>query len=196
VHRRPFTIGALAVALAILVSPASARGEKRAVDVKHSVLRIQVFKSGFFSAFGHNHEIEAPISQGVVETSESAGVEVRVEARQLRVLDPDLPADKRAQVQKTMEGPEVLDNGRFPEIRFRSSLVEKKGRDGWTVNGDLTLHGQTHPVAVEVTLQDGHYRGSAKLKQRDFGITPVSVAGGTVKVKDEVKITFDLVLTR
>jgi hypothetical protein len=189
-------MGALAVALVILVSPAVARGEKRAVDVAHSVLKIRVFKSGFFSAFGHDHEIVAPISQGVVETSESAGVEVRVDARQLRVLDPDLPADKRNQVQKTMEGPEVLDNGRFPEIRFRSSSVEKKGRDGWTVNGDLTLHGQTHPVAVEVTLQDGHYRGSAKLKQRDFGITPVSVAGGTVKVKDEVKITFDLVLAR
>jgi polyisoprenoid-binding protein YceI len=189
-------MGALAVALVILVSPAVARGEKRAVDVAHSVLKIRVFKSGFFSAFGHDHEIVAPISQGAVETSESAGVEVRVDARQLRVLDPDLPADKRDQVQKTMEGPEVLDNGRFPEIRFRSSLVEKKGRDGWTVNGDLTLHGQTHPVAVEVTLQDGHYRGAAKLKQRDFGITPVSVAGGTVKVKDEVKITFDLVLAR
>jgi len=191
-----FPTGALAVALAIPISPALARGEKRAVDVAHSVLKIQVFKSGLFSAFGHDHEIVAPISEGVVETSENASVEVRVDARQLRVLDPDLPADKRAQVQKTMEGPEVLDNARFPEIRFRSSSVGKKGRDGWTVNGDLTLHGQTHPIAVEVNLQDGHYRGSAKLKQRNFGMKPVSVAGGTVKVKDEVKITFDLVLTR
>src|SRR5690348_6338818 len=78
VHRKPLTLGALAVALAILVSPAVARSEKRAVDVAHSVLKIQVFKSGFFSAFGHDHEIVAPISQGVVETSESAGVEVRV----------------------------------------------------------------------------------------------------------------------
>ncbi|HJY85820.1 MAG TPA: YceI family protein [Candidatus Acidoferrales bacterium] len=195
-HRRVFTTGALAVALAIPISPALARGEKHAVDVAHSVLKIKVFKSGLFSAFGHDHEIVAPISEGFVETSENASVEVRVDARQLRVLDPDLPADKRAQVQKTMEGPEVLDSARFPEIRFRSSSVGKKGRDGWTVNGDLTLHGQTHPIAVEVNLQDGHYRGSAKLKQRDFGMKPVSVAGGTVKVKDEVKITFDLVLTR
>jgi polyisoprenoid-binding protein YceI len=187
---------AVAVALVILVLPAAARGEKRAVDVAHSVLKIRVFKSGFLSAFGHDHEIEAPISQGVVETSESAGIEVRVDARQLRVLDPDLAAEKRVQVQKTMEGPEVLDSGRFPEIRFQSSAVEKRGHDGWTVNGNLTLHGQTHPVALEVTFQDGHYRGSAKLRQRDFGITPVSVAGGTVKVKDEVRVTFDIVLTK
>jgi hypothetical protein len=31
------------------------------------------------------------------------------------------------------------------------------------------------------------------LKQRDFGITPVSIGGGTIKVKDEVRIEFDVV---
>jgi hypothetical protein len=56
------------------------------------------------------------------------------------------------------------------------------------------LHGKTSPVAVEVTLKDGHYKGSARLKQREFGITPISLAGGTVKVKDEVAVEFDIVL--
>jgi len=55
------------------------------------------------------------------------------------------------------------------------------------------MHDKEQPVAVEVSLQDGHYRGSASLKQTAFGITPVSIAGGTVKVKDEVKIEFDIV---
>jgi hypothetical protein len=49
---------------------------------------------------------------------------------------------------------------------------------------------------VNVALADGHYRGSAALQQREFGITPVRFAGGTVKVKDEVKIEFDIVLPK
>jgi hypothetical protein len=44
-----------------------------------------------------------------------------------------------------------------------------------------------------VERKDGHYLGSTTFKQREFGITPVRVAGGTVKVKDEVKIEFDVV---
>ena len=62
------------------------------------------------------------------------------------------------------------------------------------MRGNLTLHGQTRPVMVDVALRDGRHEGSARLKQRDFGITPVSIAGGTVKVKDEVKVEFGIAL--
>ena len=185
----------LAVGLASVVGVA-AQSEARAIDVRRSVLRIRVFKSGLFSAFAHNHEIEAPIAQGRVELSESPSVTLLVDARKLRVLDPGLSADKRVEVQKTMDGPQVLDSSRFPEISFRSTAIEKMGADHWTVRGNLTLHGQTRPVAVQVALRDGDYRGSATLKQRDFGIAPVSIAGGTVKVKDEVKIEFDIILAK
>jgi YceI-like domain len=60
----------------------------------------------------------------------------------------------------------------------------------------LDLHGQTHPVAVDVTLKDDVYRGTAVVKQTEFGIKPVSIAGGSVNVKDEVKIEFEIVLSR
>lgn len=188
------SIAILAVVLGGWMWPATARSESRAVDVSRSVLKIRVFKSGFFSAFAHNHEIEAPIDQGAVETAGTPAVELRVDARKLRVLDPELSADKRAEVQKTMDGPQVLDSSRFPEISFHSTSVEKIGTDHWTVRGNLTLHGQIGPVVVTVIEKDGHYQGSATLKQRDFGIAPVSIAGGTVKVKDEVKVEFDIVL--
>jgi hypothetical protein len=36
------------------------------------------------------------------------------------------------------------------------------------------------------------YVGETKLKQTEFGITPVTVAGGTIKVKDEVKVEFSI----
>jgi hypothetical protein len=40
---------------------------------------------------------------------------------------------------------------------------------------------------------NGHYHGTAQLKQKDFGITPISLGGGTVKVKNELRVEFDVV---
>lgn len=184
------------VLLAGLLWPGATRGEEHPIDVSNSVLTVRVFKSGLFSLFAHNHEIEAPLAEGKVELADPTAVQLRVDARRLRVVDPGVAEDERAEIQQTMEGPKVLDSSRFPEIVFQSTTVEEKGVDRWLVRGNLTLHGQTRPVAVEVRLEGGHYRGTARIKQREFGITPVSIAGGTVKVKDEVKIEFTVALAQ
>lgn len=187
---------ALAIVLGACIWPATLLGKNRAIKVDHSVLKIRVFKTGLFSAFAHNHEIQAPITEGALDLSRGPSVALHVDARKLRVLDPGASPRTVAQIQSTMDGPIVLDSGRFPEISFQSTAVESVAAAHWTVRGKLTLHGQTRPVVVDVALRDGHYRGSATLKQRDFGIAPVSIAGGTVKVKDEVRIEFDIVLAQ
>ena len=169
-------------------------GQDRSIDTSHSSLKVRVFKSGLFSALAHDHEIEAPIASGSVRMGDNPSVTLAVHTRELRVLDPDASANTRADVQKTMEGPDVLDVDRFPEISFQSTEIQKKGEQHWTVRGNLTLHGRTSPVDVDVVLRDGHFEGSAQLKQHDFGMTPISIAGGTVKVKDEVRIEFTIVL--
>jgi hypothetical protein len=61
------------------------------------------------------------------------------------------------------------------------------------VHRDLNLHGRNHRVVVVVSLAGGHYRGSASVMQSNFGISPIRIAGGTVKVQGEVKIEFDIV---
>ncbi len=175
--------------------------QSKAIDVNKSSLKIRVFKSGAFAAFAHDHEIQAPIEEGKIEdgkadSSAHASVQLRVDSRKMRVLDPEVSADKRGEIQHTMQGPTVLDVEKFPEISYASTTVTSRGDGRWEVHGDLTLHGQKQPVAVEVSLQDGHYRGSASLKQSSFGITPIRIAGGTVKVKDEVKIEFDVVAAK
>jgi polyisoprenoid-binding protein YceI len=174
----------------------AASSNGRAIDGAHSSLKVRVSKSGFFSAFAHNHEIEVPIESGEVTEAGNPSVELRVDARKMRVLDPEASADTRARIQKTMLGPQVLDAEGFPEIRFQSTEIEAKGPDHWVVHGTLDLHGQSHPVTVDVTLKDGLYRGSAILKQSGFGMKPVSVAGGTVKVKDELKVEFEIALVK
>jgi polyisoprenoid-binding protein YceI len=163
------------------------------VDVEHSTLTIQVFKKGLFSGFAHDHQIAAPLSSGTVDPA-TPSVEVHFDARRLKVLDPDASAGDRAKIQETMLSDKVLDAGHFTEIVFVSSSVKPTGENAYTIEGDLTLHGATHPLTLTVSLLNGHYKGSVKLQQSDFGITPISLFGGSVKVKDVVEISFDIVL--
>lgn len=79
-----------------------------------------------------------------------------------------------------------------PQIKFEPTSVEQAGPARFLVRGQLSLHGHTRPVAVDVRTENGRYVGSSTFKQREFGITPVSVAGGTVTVKDELKIDLDV----
>lgn len=184
---------ALVVGAAVsLLSTAWTQDTSKTIDTEKSALTIRVGKTGFFSAFGHEHEISAPIEEGSFSVNPPA-MEVTVDARKLRVMDKDISDKDRAEIQETMLGAKVLDSERFPRITFRSSQIDaiKDGR--WMVHGELMLHSQTKPVVVRVDREGDHYRGSAELKQTDFGITPVTVAGGTVKVKDQVRVEFDVV---
>lgn len=186
---RTLAMWAASVVLPAALWAAAAASE---IDTQKSVMTVRVFKSGVFSAFGHEHEISAPISDGKFSETDRS-VDLTVDSRQMRVMDTDVSAKDRAEIQGNMLGPKVLDTSRFPEIRFRSTAVEPAGDGRWAVSGDLTLHGQTRPVKLEVRVQDGHYQGSAQLKQRDFGIEPISIGGGAVKVKDELRVQFDIV---
>ena len=178
----------------ILISIAlacAARAQPQPVDPTKSTVTVHVFKAGVFSAFGHDHMIGAPVSAGTVDPS-ARRVEIRFHAADLRVRDIKGSENDRAEIQKTMLGPDVLDVGQFTEIAFRSNSVESAGPGSWTVHGTLALHGQTKPVTVSVNEKDGHYVGRALLKQTDFGIQPVRIAGGAVRVKDNVQIDFDI----
>jgi polyisoprenoid-binding protein YceI len=165
--------------------------QTRPIDQQNSKLIVHVSKAGLFSAFADNHEIEAPISEGFIDEA-AHRVRVVIESQRMKVLDPQLSADKRKEVQERMLGPEVLDVARFPQITFESAGVEQAGPDRMLVHGQLSLHGETHLVVVKVRTENERYLGTATFKQRDFGITPVSIAGGTVKVKNELRIEFDI----
>jgi len=187
---------ALAIALSLWAGAITLHAQTQAIDAAKSTLTIRVFKSGLFSAFAHDHEIEAPIEKGLIDSSANPAVQLQIDARKLRVLDPESSADARAEIERTMEGSTVLDTGHFPDISYQSTSVTKTSDAHWQVRGNLALHGTTHPIAVEVTLRDGHYVGSASLKQSDFAINPIRIAGGTVKIKDEIKIEFDIIPTQ
>jgi polyisoprenoid-binding protein YceI len=181
------------LAAASLVCVLGMSAQQHNVDTQKSTLTIHVGKTGAFSALGHEHEVRAPIHSGTADTGSHPAVEIHVNARELRVIGKDDSQKDRAEVQKTMLGPEVLDSEHHQEIVFKSTGAESAGQGKWTLRGNLTLRGQTRPVTVQVTLKDGRYTGEATLKQTDFGIKPPGKAG--VRAKDEVKIEFDVRLS-
>jgi polyisoprenoid-binding protein YceI len=187
---------AVHLAAALLTAATAARAEPRPIDTERSTLTVLVYKSGLFSAFADDHMIRAPIASGSISDEAPLAVSIEVKSASLKVLDPKLAEDKRAEVQTRMLGPEVLDTDRHPDITFKSTEIAPAGESRWTVTGELAIHGKSRPAKFSVERRDGRYRGTVTLKQRDFGIEPISIAGGTVKVKDEVKVEFDIVAQR
>jgi len=178
----------------VLSLPTAPAAETHQIDKERSTLTVHVYKSGLFSALADNHIIQAPIASGSLSDQEPLAVELVVRTSEMKVLDPDMAAAKRAEVQAGMVSEKVLDIAKYPEVTFSSTMVKAAGADKWTVVGRLTIRGETRMITVPVVRQGGTYSGSVEIKQRDFGIEPISVAGGTVKVKDQLKIEFDIVV--
>jgi len=165
--------------------------QARPLDTARSSMTIRVGRTGVVSFAGDNHLVRAPLASGSVNEA-GKHIEFKVQSKSLRVEDPGTAADKKAQIQERMLGPDVLDSEHFPVIQFRSTSVSGAPAD-LRVAGDLTLRGQTRPVEAKIQeIAKGHWRGAASLKQSAFGIKPISIAGGTVKVKDEMKLEFEI----
>ena len=162
------------------------------IDRASSKITIHVEKSGLFSAFAHNHIISAPLASGHLDASLRT-VELKFHSREMRVLDPDVGDSDRAEIERTMKSDKVLDVDRFPEISFASTSIEKTDGDRYLVHGKLTLHGITGQIDLPVSFVNGRYTGKVTLKQTDYGITPIKIAGGSVKVKDPIEIVFEIV---
>jgi len=200
-------IALVMVSLALLALSAQAQGKSRTYTIVAGESSFWVFvaKAGLFSALAHDHEIGVKSFTGKVvvpEAGASGGsLELDVNAQSLVVLDKKPSEEDKKKIFDSMHG-EVLESAKYSKITFKSvsvGEVKAAGADSYsfTLNGDLTLHGVTKRIAVvvtaKITAQQLRASGKYTLKQTDFGIKPYSAAGGTVKVKNEVVINFDIV---
>ena len=201
---RRHIVCSLALALAAFATAAQEKGAY-SIDKAKSKLQIDVYKEGAFKMFGHDHLIVAKEISGQVQfdpqNMEDCTVHLKVPANSLTAVDPGESEKDRRDVQATMTGEKVLDAAKFPEIVFTSTRVSavKKTADGWelTLAGKLNLHGVEKPVSfplrVHVAAGELRAQGEVSVLQTDHGITPIKVGGGSVKVKDKLKITFNIV---
>lgn len=173
------------------------------VDPKGSTFVVRAFATGLLSSFGHNPTIAIPDFQGEAQFASSAldqaSVRLVIQAASL-VVTGDISAKDRQEIERRMHD-EVLETGGFEEIVYecdRVSPIQKitEGQYAVTLNGELSLHGVTlaFPVSARVTVKGDTLRavGDFSIRQSDYDIRPVSAAGGTVKLKDELKLSFDI----
>jgi polyisoprenoid-binding protein YceI len=173
------------------------------IEAKGSTFTVRAFATGMLSAFGHNPTIAIPDLQGEIQfasdTLDDASLRIVIQAASL-VVTGDISAKDRQEIERRMHD-EVLETDGFPEIIYecpRPSSIQKMGEGLYVVelNGDLALHGVTRsqPVSARVTVKGDVVRsaGEFSLRQSDYEIKPVSAAGGTVKLKDEIKLSFDI----
>jgi hypothetical protein len=106
VHSMRLRLALGMLAIVVCLGPHNLYAQTQAINVSESSLKIRVFKSGAFSAFAHDHEIQAPIGEGKIDSSASPSVQLRVDSRKMRVLDPEISVEKRDEIQHTMIEPE------------------------------------------------------------------------------------------
>jgi polyisoprenoid-binding protein YceI len=185
------------------LSVSDAVATRYVIDQRVSRFTVKVFASGLLSALGHNPTVAVRDLAGEIrfspDTPDVASVTITVKASSLAVQD-DVKESDRHEIERVMFQ-DVLEASRYPEIVFQSSRVTLEtitaGRYRAKVEGNLALHGLTRPqtITTQVFLSGNTLRAQAEfpLRQTEFGIAPVSVAGGTLKVKDELKCAFDIV---
>lgn len=168
-----------------------------------SRFKVQATASGLLSAFAHNPVILIPAFSGEVRfdpaSLESAYLRMVIDAGALDVSD-DMNDKDREEIRRLMYE-EVLDSGSYPELIYECSSVTGssvgQGRFWLTLNGELTLHGVTRPQPVGATLAVDHKTlrasGDFSLRQSDYQIKLVSSIGGALKVKDELRCSFNIV---
>jgi polyisoprenoid-binding protein YceI len=174
------------------------------IDTGRSTFTVQAFSTGVLSAFGHSPKIAVREIQGIVQFTLANGsiedphVHVEIRAGSLEVTD-DISDKDRREIHRQMYD-EVLEVERYADIVYDCSRVTLDGggdRFSCLLTGDLTLHGETHPQAVParvvITGDVLKASGDFSVSQREYGIAPVSVAGGVIKLKDEIKCTFNIV---
>jgi polyisoprenoid-binding protein YceI len=190
-----------------MVSTASAgAGERYVIDTRASQFTVQAFASGLIAAVAHSPKIAMRDWAGEVQVATNAvgnsSLRVRVKSASLEVLD-ELKESDRHEIHRVMKI-EVLETDRYPEIVYESSEVklEKLKEDLYRacVNGKLSLHGVTndHEFFSQVALGVDTARayGNFSLRQSDYSIRIASIAGGTLKLQDELKFSFYVVARR
>jgi polyisoprenoid-binding protein YceI len=172
------------------------------IDASQSNFMVHAFVGGLLSGFGHNHNIAIKDISGETQFTDAtvapASLHLRIRADSLTVTDKVSDSDRQT-IEKTMRE-QVLETGKYPEITFNSTKIEAtKNSDTQyqaRIWGDLTLHGVTHNVLINAQLTFDYKtlraRGEFSLKMTDYSIKPPSVAGGTIKVKDTLKFTFNI----
>ncbi len=164
-------------------------------------LHVRTAREGVASRVGHDLLIAFQRWSGTITSSgpdpAGAQIDVEIELDSFEILDGTggvvaLTAEDRKNITATAR--RLLEIDQHGRASFASSRI-RASDDGGTIEGTLTLHGQSAPVTLEVTeTGPSAWRGTTTLLQSAFGIKPYRAFFGALRLTDAVAIeaTVDL----
>lgn len=168
----------------------------RTFGPQNAELLVHTRRAGAAAKAGHDLVIEVTSWSGSLEVGDGGSpraIILSAEGASLRVREGTggiqaLGDDDKASIRQSIDE-EVL---RGSGIEFRSTTVHSDpGGEHLHGRGELEMVGGTGQVGFELTISpDGKLTGAATVKQSDWGIEPYTILFGTLKVADEVGVTF------
>jgi polyisoprenoid-binding protein YceI len=192
-HRSAHFVLALALAAAVAVAPAAA--EVWEIDPAHSAAQFSVTHLMISTVRGEFGKMS-----GTIEYDGKDVASIKADAT-IDATTINTHAEKR---DGHLKSPDFFDVAKYPTLTFKSKKVVPGNGGAFQLVGDLTIHGVTKEVTLDVTgpskvikAQRGESRVAAsattKINRQDFGVKwNASLDGGGVVVSDTVAITIDI----
>lgn len=159
-------------------------------DDPHSQLGFTVTHMGIADVSGTFNDFDVMVKSSRPDfsdasfelTAKTASIDTRVEARNNHLKSADF-----------------FDVEKYPELNFKSTSIKKAGKNKYKLTGDLTLHGVTKPVTMDLLYrgttenpmskkQTAGFQITGTIKRSDFNVGPGFPAP---MISDEVKIKAD-----
>lgn len=174
-----------------------------AIGPSNGQLTVSTYVGGMGAKMGHDLVLEAKRWSGTVNLDQgnpaASSVQVTIDASSLEVVKATgglKPLSDKDHGDIAQNQEKTLQYRKFPEITFQSSSVSGSP-PRITVQGNLSIMGNSRPVTLEVSVEDGSststLTGKTRLQQTAFGVKPYSKMGA-LKVKDEVDLQVVLTL--
>ena len=196
-RRVPHTFALAAMAALAIAAPAAAQPATWDIDSAHSAAQFAIKHMMVSTVRGDLGKISGKATYDGKDYS-TVQVDASIDTTGINTREP-----KR---DEHLKSPDFFDVSKHPTITFKSKRAEAAGAKKFRLIGDLTMHGVTKEVTLDVEASDSvtmqgkmrvGARATTKLNRKDYGITwSRAIDGGGVVVGDEVDVTLDLELTR
>ena len=143
------------------------------------------------------------VVRGTVHSDDADPAKGRVDIE----IDVNSIDTREAQRDAHLKSADFFETEKYPHITFRSTRIEDARSDRFTLIGDLTMHGVTREVALDVTSEGRNrdpwggeragFTATAMIKRSDFGLTwNQALETGGVLVGDDVKVSLEIELVK
>ena len=162
------------------------------LDPFHTQVEFAAKHLGMMTVRGHFAEVKA-VADIDPDHPDASSVEVTMQTTSIRTHNEARDNDLRSS--------NFLEVDKFPTITFKSTRIEAAGTDRYTLTGDLTVKGITHPLTLQVIKYGefndpmmGHriaYSASGKINRKDFGLSFDMMLDGRFVVSDDIQIMIE-----